>query len=514
MAAIAVGLVIYLGLPIMLAVKAPGAMLRSDLQIMRHLSWIPLLVLLGIWGATLSSAIGTVLGAPRTLQALARDRVVPRFLGKGHGPTDAPQIATLITFAVAEAGILLGDLNLIAPILTMFYLVTYGMLNLACGLERWANSPSYHPDLRVPAWISFLGAGACFYMMLFIHLPAAVGAILAVFGLYLLLQRRAMRHSWGDARHGLWAALVRHGLLGLRSARWNPRSWRPNIVVLGGQPATRPHLIDVALWIGGQQGIVTYFYLVEGRLRDQRQRRNELEEQTEQELLDRYPRLLSRVDICHDVYDGVRHVAQSYGLAGIQANTIVMGWSRKMDRAVNYGDLLHDLGLLDKSLILVDHAQGRAFGHRRRIDLWWGGLDKNGGLMLLIARLMLDHPDWSNAELHLYIIIRNSRRKDETERRLKEILREARLRADPTVLVDPGDGRPFSEIIAAHSARSDLVILGLQAPVPGKGEAFVSRVNGLVEHLPTVLLVRAADVFEGVAMMFDEEALPSADKRV
>ena len=78
------------------------------------------------------------------------------------------------------------------------------------------------------------------------------------------------------------------------------------------------------------------------------------------------------------------------------------------------------------------------------------------------------------------------------------------------VLVHPGDGRPVSEIIAAHSARADLVIMGLRAPEPGAGESYVSGVNRFVEPLPTVLLVRASDIFEGAEMILDEEALPDA----
>jgi len=504
LAAIFVGMAVYTAIPVLLTLKADTSTLRQDMLIMQHVALVPALILAGIWGATLSSAIGSILGAPRTLQALAIDGVVPRFLGRGSGPTKDPRVGTIFTFAIAMAGIMLGDLDLIAPILTMFFLVTYGMINLACGLERWADSPAFRPKFRTPVWVSFFGAAASFYMMSFISLPAAAISVAVVGGIYALLQHRAMETTWGDARHGLWAALVRMGLLRLRRAVFHPRNWRPNVVVAGGSPTARPHLIELGLWLGGEKGLVTYFYLIPGRVRDLGERRSVLQQSVSERLERAYPNLLTRVEVCSDIYDGVRNVAQSYGLAGFESNTVVMGWGHQMDRAFDYGNLVYDLTLLDKCLVLVAWDEVRGWGRKARIDIWWGGLDNNGGLMLLLTHLLAEQPDWRMADVRVKMIVPSARRVGRTTERIQQIIDDSRIHAQPEVIVKPVDDRSIAEIIAQNSARADLVIMGLRPPEPDDGEAFVSRVNALIERLPTVLLIRASAEFEGARMMFEE----------
>ena len=509
MLAIGVGMAVYLIIPVFLALKADTGTLRKDMLIMQHVAMVPALIMAGIWGATLSSAIGSILGAPRTLQALALDGVAPRFLGKGTGSNNDPQMGTIATMAIALAGIMLGDLDLIAPILTMFFLVTYGMINLACGLERWADSPSFRPDFKTPVWISFFGAAASFYMMLFINLPAAAASTGVVIAIYLLLQRKTIQYTWGDARHGLWAALVRMGLLRLRRVVWHPRNWRPNVVVLGGSPTARPHLINVALWLGGEKGLVTYFYLIQGRVRDLNERRSVLQKATIERLERTYPNLLSRVEVCSNIYEGVRSVAQSYGLAGFESNTVVMGWGHQEDRAVDYGNLIYDLTLLDKCLVLVAFDEVRQFGRHSRIDIWWGGLDNNGGLMLLLTHLLMAHSEWALAEVRVKMIVPGSQRAERTRELIQRIIDEARIKASPEVIVNPNDGRSIAEVIAQNSARADLVIMGLRPPDPDEGVVFVQRVNALIEQLPTVLLVRASDEFAGAQMIFEDDKNPT-----
>lgn len=158
-AAVLVGYVIYMGIPLLLSTHVPDQQLVDEpLVMMKIAAWAPA-ILVGVWGATLSSAIGSILGAPRVLQALALDGVLPkwlRFLGKGSGPDAEPRIGTILTLFIALAAVSLGDLDAIAPVLTMFFLTTYLVLNLAAGIESFLRSPRF--DLhsrctgRYPCW--------------------------------------------------------------------------------------------------------------------------------------------------------------------------------------------------------------------------------------------------------------------------------------------------------------------------------------------------------------------------
>ena len=146
----------------LLAFRADADSLIRDPLVMRRISLWGDAILLGVWGATLSSAVGSILGAPRVLQALARDGVLPeplRWLGRGSGPDDTPKAGTLVTLAIAlRRRVGFGNLNVIAPILTMFFLTTYGVLNISAGLERLLGSPSFRPRFKVPWYWSAIGA--------------------------------------------------------------------------------------------------------------------------------------------------------------------------------------------------------------------------------------------------------------------------------------------------------------------------------------------------------------------
>ena len=120
--AIIVGLVVYIGLAFFFSYTVNGEVLANDSEVLLKISWIPQLVVAGIWGATLSSALGSILGAPRILQATAVDRISHRLFARGVGKTNEPRNALILTFVIAEAGILIGELDVIARIVSIFFI--------------------------------------------------------------------------------------------------------------------------------------------------------------------------------------------------------------------------------------------------------------------------------------------------------------------------------------------------------------------------------------------------------
>ena len=138
--AVAGGFIVYSVVPIWLAWNGSSEELIENKNFMFEYALFPSLIYAGVFGATLSSALGSILTAPRTLQALAMDGIVPRLFSKGSGPSNEPRAGILFSYIIGQGAILLGSLDAIAPILTMFFLATYGFTNLACGLERWASN--------------------------------------------------------------------------------------------------------------------------------------------------------------------------------------------------------------------------------------------------------------------------------------------------------------------------------------------------------------------------------------
>jgi len=217
-AAVLTGFVVYLIVPVILAASATSEELVSN-----NLIWFDIagslapLILIGLWGAIFASAAGSVLAAPRTLEAMVDDRVLPSGLGRRFRLIDGPGLPLLLSAGLALVAVVLGDLDTIAPLLTIFFLTTYGTVNLVAGLEQLSGDPSYRPTLKVPWWISIAAAIACFTVMFLISPMALIVAVVFEVGVYVVMRRRAMNAPWGDLRRGALMSLVRTTVIRLKN---------------------------------------------------------------------------------------------------------------------------------------------------------------------------------------------------------------------------------------------------------------------------------------------------------
>jgi len=502
--AVACGFIVYMTFPIWLAYNAsPEQLVAETSTIVGTISTVPALVFAGVWGATLSSALGSFLTAPRTLQALAFDKLVPQIFARGSGPTNEPRVGIVFTLILAQVGVLLGDLSAIAPLLTMFFLATYGFTNLASGLEKWASSPSFRPTFVVPASISMVGGAGCFYVMSIINLPAMIASFVLCLLIYIGVQRRNMEATWGDARHGIWSALVQTSLNQLRKAEFHPSNWRPNLLILGGGGKKRLHLLELGSAIVQDRGIVTYMYLLRGKVAKLAADRNRVRVDLDRALQNRFPNVFCRVDIVNDLYRGVVSVAQSYGVGSFETNTIMLGWPNNSDKQKSYLQMLRDLALLDRSLLLVHYDRERKLGTARKIQIWWGGLQHNGGLMLLLAYLITAHVRWAKASVEIVTVVNSEEERVTVRAAISKVIVSAHLDAQPCVILR--ENRSVRDIMAAQSKHVDLAIVGMRLPDPSEPAAdFFERMNTLLSALPTTLLVHSARNFQGDPVLFDE----------
>ena len=288
---------------------------------MRDIALFPPLILIGVWAATLSSALGSIVAAPRTLQAMARDGIVPRVLGSRLGSRTEPRVGVLVTAAIAFAIIWAGDLNVVAPIITMFFLNTYGMTNLVAGIEKLVGNPSFRPRAKIHPGLSLLGAAGCYGAMFVINLPATIVAILISYGIYFYLERRSTIRTWGDVRNGIWFSLARQSLLNLERSVYHAKNWRPNILVFTGQPHNRAPLVEVANLLTRGYGIVSFYQLLVGDI-DQlarRRLRSVARRQIAHSSRSRTCRPLRRRTLWRIFYAGAVTVCQANGVGGAGA---------------------------------------------------------------------------------------------------------------------------------------------------------------------------------------------------
>jgi solute carrier family 12 (sodium/potassium/chloride transporter), member 2 len=505
MAAITVGMLVYLAIPVFLSYKVDSELLRTDQMVWLQIARVPELVIAGVFAATLSSALGSILGAPRYLQALAMDGVVPRFLGKGYGVLNEPRVGTLVTFMVAQAGIVAGELDLIARIITMFFLTSYGFICLASGVQAWSGIASYRPDFKTPAWVSFIGAAVCLGIMFKLDTVAMVCATTAMFGIYALLQRRRFRASPKDTWGGFWSAVVQKGLLHLHKRVGDSKNWRPNAVVFAGDPTERQHLIHFARWLVQGRGLATYFYLIRGDILLESRRASHLEPTVRETVGRIFPEMLSQVAVTKDIYEGIINASQSYGLSGMKPNTVIMGWGEESTHPEEFTHLVRSLLALDHNLLFIEQDEGRSFGKHETIDIWWRGLDRNGELMLLIAYLLKSSATWSRAKVRINVLVDSAETQNTAESSLRRVIDDSRVRAEPNVILRTDREKSIADHMVEISGNTDLVILGLREPLEDEKAHFVSHVTSFIDRLGTVLLVRASSQFEGASLLFDEE---------
>jgi amino acid transporter len=490
--AVGVGYFIYMGLPLILASRADASTLIADPLIMRKISFWGDAILLGVWGATLSSAIGSMLGAPRVLQALARDRVLPplfRWLGKGSGNDDSPRAGTWLTLAFALLAVYFGNLNLVAPVLTMFFLTTYGVLNISAGLERLLGSPSFRPTFKVHWSLSLLGAAGCISVMLLINALATAIAAIFIITLFLWLQGRQLSAAWGDLRQGLWMAVVRAGLLRI-NRNGDPKNWRPHLLVLSGAPTKRWHLIELGNDFCRARSLMTVCTALtaDGISED---RQNHMERNIREYLANRGINSLVRVFNNANPFAGAKQLVSTYGLGAMVPNTILMGASESTENLESYCSMIEHAHTARRNVLVVRRAEVQEKSSRKRIDIWWGGLKQNGGLMIILAHLLQGSINWQNAEVNLKLLTRSEKAAAGASENLAGMLRSMRVKLKEKVIYEPQ--KDFYELLRESSSEADLVMLGMAAPSSEINyRQYYQQLTDKTRSLPTTVFVMAS----------------------
>ena len=498
-AAVLLGFAVYITIPILLFFGADTQALIDDPMVWARIAPLgALLILPGLWGAVFSSAVGSMLGAPRTLQALALDHLAPQQFARTMGPHEEPIFGLLLTLLIALAACLLGDLNTVAPIVTMFFLTVYGTVNLVAAFASLSGEISWRPTLRIP-WIASLTAGiACIVAMFLISPLAAVAALSLELIVWFILARKERTTAWGDARRGLYEALIQWALVRISAHPMTARSWRPHILIFVKKLEQSLDLVHYGRWFAQGRGIVTICELVEADSAsegfDTQARRQEMESFLKQEAVVAF----AEIDVVSNIEDGLVSVAQANGIGGLNSNTLLMGWPSSQEDLERALRSLRSFSQLGKSLILgrIDSDRLRVSPRDREIHVWWGGLQRNGDLMLLLAYLLSRNAEWRGAELVVTSLASSELMRERTQHHLDELLPELRIKARTDVLIKPDD-MTVLEMISAQSRDADVTFLGLPVPeVGGEAEA-AQRMASMAEGLSTVFFVNNSSPFGG-----------------
>lgn len=496
-AAIGVGLLVYLSLAVFLAYRIPGEELRTNSAALLELAWSPMAVLFGIWGATLSSALGSILGAPRILQALSLDKITPRIFGVGHGPTNEPRYALFLAFLIGEAGILIGELDAIARIVSVFFLATYGFLNLSASFEMIA-SPDFRPDFKIPRWVPVVGGITCAVLMIWLDLVAMLGAVVVMSFLFFLLKRRELQLDTGDAWLGVWSSVVRDGLHRLSHQAHHQRNWRPNILMFTHLDAeSRGPLLDFSVSLIRHRGVVSELALTideaDGAAYAVVDDEAEVEETTRE--LTQLPGFSTRnVPVADgEIFDTMSAAARFHGVSGLRHNTVMVDWHEHASDTESFATFLSLLEELDLNVMCLAYEGALGFGKHERVDLWWSPRAGSLSLNLALVRFITTAVEWKRAEIHFFLIADDASMVDTLHKAATHAIHDARVNASVKVINNSVERRSDDAWVQQYSATADLTVVGIP-----HGELYASdvqRLEDLGRSIGAVMLVRASSQF-------------------
>ncbi len=504
-AAIAVGFFVYIFIAIFLAYAVNSELLRTDYNVLMKIAFFSPVVVAGIWGATLSSALGGILGGPRILQAMSVDKVTPAIFGKGRGKENEPINALILVFVIAQIGILIGELDVIARVVSMFYLAAYGFINISFFLESWAN-PDFQPSFKVSRWIGLIGFLACFAVMFKLDMIAMFGSIIVIVGVHFWLQRKQIELETGNVWQSVWGKIVSKGLIKLDTNESKDGKWNPNIILFSGESEHRPYLLELSKSVAGKTGIVTNFNLI-------RKGQNDIpitkiNQTIKEEALEKLGIFGRKIEV-DNIYKGIENVATTFGFSGVDPNTVMMGWQQNTEALPNFMNMTQSLIQLDYNILFLDFDRAAKFGNRQTIDLWWRQTDSNNAEMMLnIARFIVQSPAWSKAKIRVMFVNNSSIDNTIIRSEISKVVERMRIKAEINVITNSIVRKDFYEIVGIQSPNTDLVLIGLPDEKIAENVEFIQQTDDLFSTIGTTLLVKASDQFNRLDFDISNNTFP------
>lgn len=474
LAATTIGMVIYIIIAFKLGSSASAAQLGNlDNQlIMADIAvWWPIIPI-GLAAATISSALGSVMVAPRTLNAISIDRVIPmpllnRWLSKLKPSNNEPINASLVTCVIAFFFVLMGDVNAVAEVISMFFMVTYGSICLISLFENFASNPGYRPSFKSKWYISLLGAVMCIWLMFRINTVYAMAAIVLMTLIYLILNAYNKKGDMAAIFSGVIFQVSRNLQVFLQKRKANADdAWRPSVVAISKDSFDRFAAFDLLRWISHKIGFGTYIHHIDGYLSTESMQKAE---EAQARLVKMTQISSSSVFVDTMVNPKYKHsisqVLQFPGISGQENNMILFEFNKhqedgckevvehiSMAKAVDYD-------------ICVLASSDKDFGFNNEIHLWITSSDyQNANLMIYLAYIILGHPDWSKGGQIKLFAVYPEEEAVEQRNKLLDMISTGRLpiSANNIEIIPKAEGITNNDVINDKSRDADLTIVGFR----------------------------------------------------
>jgi potassium/chloride transporter 4/5/6 len=413
------------------------------------LAWpSPWVILIGALLSTIGAGLQSLTGAPRLMQAISNDNLIGflRFF-KRTGLNGEPSYALLLTVVLSELGVLIASLDLVAPILTMFFLMCYMFVNFACTLQSFLKAPNWRPRFRYYHWsTSLLGGLLCLTIMFIVSWYYALAALLVAIVIYKYIEYRGAEKEWGDGVSGLSLQAARYSLLKLEEAPPHTKNWRPQLLILCKLDQNlipdHPKVLSLASQLKAGKGLLMVFSILEDHYNTERAAEALAAQRSlKLRLEDNNIKGFCRVIASPSVSQGLSDVMQTAGLGGMKHNTILLGWPdswrkkpswRNFVETIRVASVMELAVLVPKGINWYPSNEDRMKGH---IDIWW--VVHDGGLLMLLPFLLRQHKVWKHCYLRIFTVAQLEDNSIQMKRDLATFLYQLRIPAEVNVIEMP-----------------------------------------------------------------------------
>jgi amino acid transporter len=481
LAATIIGMIIYIFIALKLAYSASPDDLVNDQLIMSKIAYWGPIIPLGLAAATISSALGSFMVAPRTLQAIGSDNVIPNqkvneFVSKGTAKNNEPKNATIITAIIAVIFVMMGDVNAVAEVISMFFMVTYGSLCLISFMQHFAADPAYRPSFKSKWYLSLLGAILCIYLMFKINAIYAVASILLMIGIYFYItfnndNKKGMANIFQGVIHQFSRNL--QVFLQKTDKEADADYWRPGVLCLSKESFERLSALEMMKWISYRYGFGTYIHYEKDYFSKQSK---ELADAKLEKLIKTANNTKSNVFletiISPSNTAAIVQAIQQPGISGHSNNMMLFEFKKGDNEWLE--DVVDNYSLIQSANydLCILGTSDRNFGYRNEIHVWIKKEDfENANLMILLSYIILGHPDWKGAEIKIFAAVDKSNLESEKEY-LIELTTTGRLPISPNniIVIPIEETTDKTELINETSKLADLTILGFhESSIKSKG---------------------------------------------
>lgn len=469
-----VGMIIYFFIIWKINISASVDEMVNEQLIMSKIAIYGWLVIpIGLAASTISSALGSVMVAPRTLQALSSDDFLPfepvnRFFAKGKPVSNEPINASLLTVIIAFVFVAMGNVNSVAEVISMFFMVTYGSICLISFLNHFGSDPSYRPAFRSKWYISLIGFLLSFWLMFKINALYAFIAIVLMTVLYFWVSNKHKdRSGLQSIFKGAIFQMNRRIQVYLQKSRSIKvsESWRPSAICVSKKSLEREDAFNFLNWVSYKYGFGTYIHLIEGfyNLETSMQAQSSLKKLILRSNA-RSNNVYIDTIISPSYTSAMAQAIQLPGISGMENNMIVFEYDKKnLSELKTVIDNFH-LTLPGSHDVCIFGSSEKRYSYKAPVHVWIRSFDfENSNLMILLSYIISEHPDWRKSTIKIFDICK-ANEEEKTKQDLVELVKGGRIPITPQniEIISKDESVSSKKIISVKSAAAGLTIIGFR----------------------------------------------------